>query len=120
MQLCINTPNYEEKEVMNTMASLMLRANHSIKFVTPYFLPTELCLSSLKIAAHEGVDVKIIVPGKRDNKGFIITANRGQYLELINSRCKFYEYDGFIHSKYLIIDDKYIFLTSANFDFRSF
>jgi cardiolipin synthase len=49
-----------------------------------------------------------------------MTMNRGQYTELLNVWCKVYEYDGFIHSKYLIVDDKYVLTTSANFDFRSF
>lgn len=120
MQLCTNTPNYEEKGIMNLMAIMMLRAKKSIKLVTPYFLPTELCLSALKIAARSGVNVQIVLPGKRDNKSFIMTMNRGQYTELLNVWCKVYEYDGFIHSKYLIVDDKYVLTTSANFDFRSF
>jgi cardiolipin synthase len=83
MQLCTNTPNYEEKGIMNTMATMMLRAKKSIKLITPYFLPTELCLSVLKIAARSGIDVQIILPGKRDNKNFILTMNRGQYSELL-------------------------------------
>jgi cardiolipin synthase len=60
------------------------------------------------------------LPGKRDNKNFILTMNRGQYSELLKVWCKVYEYDGFIHSKCLIVDDKYVLTTSANFDFRSF
>jgi cardiolipin synthase len=88
--------------------------------VTPYFVPTELCSSAIGIAARSGIKVQIIVPGKPDNKRFIVTVNRGQYPELLNMPCEVYEYNGFIHSKYLIVDDEYIFITTANFDYRSF
>lgn len=120
MQLCNSAPNFIDKEVMNTMSAMILRAKKSIQLVTPYFVPTELCSSALNIAARSGVNVKIIVPGKPDNKNFIVTVNRGQYPELLNMSCEVYEYDGFIHSKYLIVDDEYVFITTANFDYRSF
>lgn len=120
MQFCTNTPNYLEKGIMNTMALMILRARKSIKLVTPYFIPTELCSSALNIAARSGVNVEIIVPGKPDNKNFILIVNRSQYPELLKTHCKIYEYNGFIHSKYLIIDDKYVLVTTANFDYRSF
>jgi cardiolipin synthase len=87
--------------------------------VTPYFIPTELCAASLNIAARSGIDIKIILPGKSDSKKFTVIMNRGQYAELIKMNYKIYEYNGFIHSKYLIIDDKYVFITTANFDYRS-
>jgi cardiolipin synthase len=120
MQFCSSTPNYSEKGIMNAMASLMFRAKKSIKLVTPYFVPTELCTSAIHIAARSGVNVEIIVPGKPDNKNFIVIMNRGQYMDFIKNNCKIYEYDGFIHSKYLIIDDQHVFITTANFDYRSF
>jgi cardiolipin synthase len=120
MQFCSSGPNSLNKSVMNTMSAMILRAKKSIKLVTPYYVPTELCSSALNIAARSGVNIKIIMPGKPDNKNFIVTVNRGQYLELLNMSCEIYEYNGFIHSKYLIIDDEYVFITTANFDYRSF
>jgi len=65
------------------------------------------------------VDVKIITPGKNDDKEFVITMNRGSYPKLMQSGIKIYEYNGFIHSKYLIVDDEYVFTGSYNLDFRS-
>jgi cardiolipin synthase len=120
MQLCTSAPNSVDKGIMNTMSTMILHAKKSVELVTPYFAPTELCSSALNIAARSGVKVRIILPGKPDNKNFIVTVNRGQYLELLNMPCEVYEYNGFIHSKYLIIDDEYVFLTTANFDYRSF
>jgi cardiolipin synthase len=119
MQFCSSAPNCLDKGVMNAMSAMILRAKKSIDLVTPYFVPTELCTSALNIAARSGIKIRIIVPGKPDNKNFIVTVNRGQYSELLNMSCEVYEYNGFIHSKYLIVDDEYVFITTANFDYRS-
>ncbi|GHU31776.1 hypothetical protein FACS1894166_03850 [Bacilli bacterium] len=118
-QLSVSSPNYVEKGVSNTMISLFIRAKKSIKLVSPYFLPTEPTMNALQIAGQNGIDIKVIVPGKRDNKDFIIPMNRSQYRQLFEANIKVYEYNGFIHSKYIIVDDQYIYVTSANFDFRS-
>jgi cardiolipin synthase len=120
MQFFTSAPNVTEKSIMNTIATMILRAKRSIKIVTPYFVPTELCSSALGVAARSGIKVQIILPGKPDNKNFIITVNRGQYLELLNMPCEIYEFNGFIHSKYLIVDNEYVLITTANFDYRSF
>jgi cardiolipin synthase len=118
-QLSISSPNYSEKGVSNTMISLFLKAKKSIKLVSPYFLPTESTINALKIAAQNGVEVKVLLPGKRDNKDFILPMNRSQYRQLFETGIKVYEYNGFIHSKYIIVDNKLVYATSANFDFRS-
>jgi cardiolipin synthase len=45
--------------------------------------------------------------------------NRTGYKDLLDAKCSIYEYDGFIHSKYCIIDDRYVLIGSANLDGRS-
>jgi cardiolipin synthase len=119
MQLIQSEPNYEEKNLVNVLASLFGKAKHSIKIVTPYFLPTDSILSALTTASWSGVDVQLILPGKPDAKRYIIPINRSEYKNLLDAKCSIYEYDGFIHSKYYIIDDKYVLIGSANLDSRS-
>jgi cardiolipin synthase len=82
-------------------------------------LPTDLLLSALTIASWNGVTVEIIVPGRRDNKDFIIHMNRTNYQRLLDTKCKVYEYNGFIHSKYIVVDDQFVLTGSSNLDFRS-
>jgi cardiolipin synthase len=45
--------------------------------------------------------------------------NRDNYSKLINWGIKVYEYDGYLHSKCIIIDDEYALVGSCNFDYRS-
>ena len=41
------------------------------------------------------------------------------YNQIVNENITFYEYAGFIHSKIILIDDKYTLLGSFNLDYRS-
>jgi cardiolipin synthase len=51
MQFIIEEPNSQEKNLMNVLINLFNKARHSIKIVTPYFLPTEGITSALTTAA---------------------------------------------------------------------
>jgi cardiolipin synthase len=51
MQLTMAEPNYEEKNLVNLFIMLFSKAKHSIKIVTPYFLPTDGIVSTLTTAS---------------------------------------------------------------------
>jgi cardiolipin synthase len=51
MQFILEEPNSQEKNLMNVLINLFNKARHSIKIVTPYFLPTEGLASALTTAA---------------------------------------------------------------------
>jgi cardiolipin synthase len=119
MQMVYSSPLLVERSISDIIVELILRAKKNIRLVTPYFLPIEDVMNALLIAAKTGIKIELIFPGKRDNKNFILTMNRHGYEKLMELGCKIYEYHGFIHSKYLIIDDRFIFTGSNNLDIRS-
>ena len=41
------------------------------------------------------------------------------YKQIVDDNITLYEYEGFIHSKIILIDDKYTLLGSFNLDYRS-
>ena len=45
--------------------------------------------------------------------------NEHCYNQIVNENIAFYEYVGYIHSKIIMIDDKYTLLGSFNLDYRS-
>ena len=49
----------------------------------------------------------------------MIVNNRKECEILLRNGAKVYEYGGFNHAKYLIIDDRYVFTGSNNLDYRS-
>lgn len=96
--------------------------NNSTDYVyitTPYLIIDEEMISSLKIAAKSGVDVRIIIPGIADKK-FVYEISMAHCYDLITAGVKIYKYTpGFIHGKTIVSDDMYSTVGSVNFDYRS-
>ena len=63
--------------------------------------------------------VNIMIPLKYDQK-IPFCATLANVRELYNLGARIYLYDGFIHSKVLIVDELYLVVGSSNFDIRSF
>ncbi|HCS75534.1 MAG TPA: hypothetical protein DIW17_16875 [Clostridiales bacterium] len=73
------------------------------------------------MAALGGVEVRIIIPGKRDHP-FVHWASTTYLSDLLDSgvHCYIYDYDRFMHVKAVIVDGRVASIGSANFDIRSF
>ena len=119
MQLIQGSPDQKEKTLEQTIISLIFKAKKSIYIAVPYFCPSKKIINALNYMSLSGIDVKIIVPGLRESAKLIININRSNYQDLLEGKCRIYEYNGFIHSKYIVIDDNISFIGSANFDYRS-
>jgi cardiolipin synthase len=88
--------------------------------VSPYFVPDESVVSALQLAALRGVDVRIMLPEKADNK-LVYLAGFSYFHQMINSGIKMYRYKkGFLHQKVILVDDQLAMVGTANFDNRSF
>lgn len=118
-QIVETSPGYNEKSIHDLIVSMFSKANKRIWIITPYFIPSDSILSALRTASISGIDVRIIMPGMPDDKNYILTINRYHYDSLIEADIKIYEYQGFIHSKEIIIDDDISVLGTFNLDFRS-
>src|SRR5699024_9550265 len=87
---------------------------------TPYCIPDDTLLDSLKIAALSGVDVRLMFPDKPDHI-FVYWATLSNVGELLKAGAKAYIYtNGFIHAKTLVVDDRIASVGTANIDHRSF
>ena len=88
---------------------------------TPYFIPSRPILAALRAALYRGVDVRIMVPGGRNDVAIIRHASRSYYPELLEVGAKILEYQPtMLHAKVLVFDDSLAMLGSANLDSRSF
>jgi cardiolipin synthase len=96
------------------------QARERVWIVTPYFIPTASLVTSLRLAAGLGVDVRLLLPGTSDV--FIVQlASRAFYEELIESGVRLFEYRGpVIHAKAMLADRDFVYVGSANLDSRSF
>lgn len=119
IQLVSSGPNYETRTIRDCYIRMIMEAKRSIYIETPYFVPDDLLLDCLRMALKSGVEVKIIIPFHPDHP-FVQWANQNFSIELLEEGAEIYKYkEGFLHSKFLIIDNEILSFGSANFDYRS-
>ena len=75
--------------------------------------------SAIQIAVRSGVDVRIMVP-KIPDKHAVYLATLSYLKEMVEMGVKVYFYDGFLHSKTMIVDNNKLSIGSCNMDNRSF
>ena len=99
----------------------MIATSRKYVFIqSPYFVPDQSIIESLKMASQSGVDVRIMIPCKPDHV-FVYWATYSFVAELLKSGCKVYIYDkGFLHAKTIVSDGEVSSVGSCNFDNRSF
>ena len=119
MQIIASGPDYKESNIRNSYLKMINNAKESIIIETPYLIPDESIMTSLKLAANSGVNVKVIIPGIPDKKA-IYYATLSYAKELMDSGIEVYAYNGFMHSKLMIVDNDIVNIGSANMDRRSF
>lgn len=98
---------------------LIDRASKYIYIFTPYLILPEGLRAALCHASMRGVDVRIVTPSIPDKKT-VFRMTRANYSALMGAGAKIYEYTpGFMHSKSIVVDDRYAVVGSINFDYRS-
>ena len=94
-------------------------AEKRIWIATPYFIPTQALMASLRTAAGRGIEVCIVVPGVSDVR-LVRLASRSYYMGLLQAGVRLYEYQGpMLHAKALLVDDNTVSVGTANLDSRS-
>lgn len=123
VQIVSSGPDNANPAIKQGLLRMINNAKKYIYLQTPYFVPDESALESLKIALLSGVDVRIMIPNKPDHI-FIYWATTSYVGELIEYGARIYIYDhgddGFLHAKVMIVDDEIATVGSCNFDIRSF
>lgn len=120
IQIVSSGPDSSREEIKRSYMKMVTSATKKVYLQTPYFVPDESLLESIKMAATSGVDVKIMIPCMPDHM-FVYWGTYSFVGELINSGVKVYVYDnGFLHAKTLVVDGAVASIGSANFDRRSF
>lgn len=94
-------------------------ARSRVVIVTPYFLPSAEVERALAVAALRGVRVDVLVPARAD---IPLTgwAMRAHIAELLGVGVRLWLTRApFDHSKLMVVDDRWVFLGSGNWDERS-
>ncbi|MDD7735750.1 MAG: phospholipase D-like domain-containing protein [Bacilli bacterium] len=120
LPLQIISSSYSIRENIKRSRIKMLNlAKKEVYIQSPYFILDPLMNETLKLLLFSKVKVNIMIPLKYDQK-IPFCATLANVRELYNLGARIYLYDGFIHSKVLIVDELYLVVGSSNFDIRSF
>jgi cardiolipin synthase A/B len=111
----------DDLDVLNfTLLGAIARARHSIRILTPYFLPDQALVYSLNTAARSGIQVDVVVP-ERGNLRLVTWAMWGQIALVLRHGCQVWlsPFSPFDHSKLMVVDDYWVLFGSSNWDPRS-
>lgn len=113
-------PDADVEKIESVILHALNGARESVRLVTPYFLPDEVVMSALALAAERGVTVDVVIPRRSDHP-FVDWATRAHVPPLLKSGVRIWlDEPPFDHSKALVIDGAWCFVGSANWDMRSF
>ena len=106
-------PNPEE-----LFTELFATAQHSIRFISGYFNPTQAIVKSLKDAAGRGVEVQMLMGSSTDMPPIIdkVLMHRALRLSNVDNFTLFIQPGGFHHEKVVSIDGHLILVGSHNLD----
>lgn len=119
IQVLSSGPDNTNESIKECMIKMIVSAKKKIRIQSPYFIPDDTFMGSLKLALLSGVEVEIMIPKKVDHWS-VHFASMSYINDVIKMGAKVYIYNGFIHSKTLMIDDEILTLGSCNIDIRSF
>ncbi len=119
VQAIDGAPDNKHPLIYRTLVAAIELSRKSVHLTTGYFVPTPDLVRVLEAAAHRGVDVQIVVPGRSDSDA-ALAAGRADYGELMRAGVKIHErLHRILHAKTAVIDGAWSAVGSSNLDWRS-
>jgi cardiolipin synthase len=120
VQIVASGPDQSMYAIQKLYFGAITSARERVWLETPYFVPDEAITEALVSAALRGVDVRLIVPERGDNR-VVDYAARSYFPELLRVGAQVLEYTPrFIHAKTCVVDSDLSIIGTANLDNRSF
>lgn len=118
-RMVLDGPGSGKDPLHDLICGVLSAARHTVRLMTPYFLPTHEMIAALKSASLRGVRISVVLPG-RNNLPYVHWATLHLLPSLLQSGVRiFYQPPPFAHTKLLMIDGYYTQFGSANMDPRS-
>ncbi|WP_137819959.1 phosphatidylserine/phosphatidylglycerophosphate/cardiolipin synthase family protein [Pseudomonas sp. 2FG] len=106
----------QHRDIVQSLVRALQGARQRVWLATPYFLPTWKVRRALRKAAARGVEVHLLLTGRRTDHPPVRFAGQRYYPRLLKAGVRIFEYQpGFLHLKMVLIDD-WVSLGSCNFD----
>ena len=98
---------------------MISRAKERAWITTPYLVPGPILMNAMATAALAGVDVRVLMPSKKDHF-LVFWGSRGNIEPLLRAGVRIFHYQkGFVHTKTLLADDDISSVGTCNMDVRS-
>jgi cardiolipin synthase A/B len=92
-------------------------ARRRLWIANSYFIPTDDLSDVLILKAKEGVDVRVLVPGRHHDVTPVHVGQRATYARLLEGGVRIWEYElSMMHSKTILADDQLSVVGSTNMD----
>ena len=112
-------PDRRNEPISKSIVSLLNEASDRVWIATGYFVPDDIILAALELAASRGVDVRLLISEKNDHP-WLVVVGRSYYGQLLAAGVRIFEYSvGINHAKIMLADDRWAMIGSANLDYRS-
>jgi cardiolipin synthase A/B len=119
VQVVASGPDVEGDPLYESLISLLFAARERIWVVTPYFVPDEILVRALDLAARRGVDVRVVIP-QHSNHLSADLARVGYLRQIHEAGGIVLRYrPGMLHGKVIVVDQDLAVVGSANMDMRS-
>lgn len=112
-------PDEQFERLTDLIAAALASAQHQVRIVTPYFLPTPALIQSLNAAALRDVVVEIYIPS-HNNVRLVEWACNAQLWQNLEKGCRVFKTaEPFDHTKVMVVDGIWSLIGSTNWDPRS-
>jgi len=119
VHVVLGGPDRRNEPISKTIVSLLNEASDRVWIATGYFVPDDVILAALELAASRGVDVRLLISEKNDHP-WLVTVGRSYYGQLLAAGVRIFEYSaGINHAKIMLADGQWAMVGSANLDYRS-
>ena len=111
-----NTGGTNRTEIKQSFLKRINQAERRVWMATAYFVPSWKLTRTLKKAARNGCDVRLLLPGKHTDHPAIRHAGRRYYARLLRNDVRIFEYQPrFLHAKVMLCD-QWVSIGSSNID----
>jgi cardiolipin synthase len=117
-QLIASGPDEADDTVHDLLVTACFKARRRIAVVTPYFVPGEVLLLALSLAARRGVTVDLVLPRHSNHRLADFVRHRA-LRELSRAGGRIWQVPYMLHAKAVVVDEDLALAGSANLDSRS-
>jgi len=119
VHVVLGGPDRRNEPISKTIVSLLNEASDRVWIATGYFVPDDIILAALELAASRGVDVRLLISERNDHP-WLVVVGRSYYGQLLAAGVRIFEYSvGINHAKVMLADGQWAMVGSANLDYRS-